>query len=387
MKFGAATLAGMLAGGCHLPRPQLEPSAPRRVQIVLRPAIQQPVEVSEADFRAAMRSLTADAGILRAQAPKPSLVRLASLDEQAQAFSRELNDDDARQALALDVALSGAMTEAADALGAITPLQLRVMVMSAMVGYMALILIPEPISKLIAIVLTCNMIAYLGLDLFNSVVQGYRQMRDKARAARSTEELVQAGQRFGERLGPSAARLIVMLATFGLARASGVTPAGPPRLPGAFRAAATAEAHGYSLAAVAEVQAVTRAVDGSVTLTLTGSAAMSSVTSGGSTGAPGSQSILPTPTVSDQKLQNIIDNLYKGTKNPKRIGTGTTADAIRHELATGQPSAGKWHIQKGEESVRALENWIKQNPNASPSDRLKAQSLRDELLDALRGKP
>lgn len=86
-------------------------------------------------------------------------------------------------------------------------------------------------------------------------------------------------------------------------------------------------------------------------------------------------------------MQNIIDNLYKGTTNPSRVGTGTTADAIRSEIATGQPAAGKFHPLKGEESMRGLDNWLARSPNASYSDRIKAQSLRDELFDALRSKP
>jgi len=36
--------------------------------------------------------------------------------------------------------------------------------------------------------------------------------------------------------------------------------------------------------------------------------------------------------------------------------------------------------------MRALDNWLKANPNASYGDRLKAQSLRDDLVDALRSK-
>src|SRR5688572_30083746 len=82
-------LAGMLAGGCSSPRPQMRFRAPGTAEIARRPAIQEPVEVSEGDFREAMRDLTADAGILRARLPKRSLVRLASLDEQQQALGRE----------------------------------------------------------------------------------------------------------------------------------------------------------------------------------------------------------------------------------------------------------------------------------------------------------
>lgn len=43
-------------------------------------------------------------------------------------------------------------------------------------------------------------------------------------------------------------------------------------------------------------------------------------------------------------------------------------------MATGKPVGGRFHTQKGQESVRALENWLKANPNATYRDRLVAQS-------------
>ncbi len=93
--------------------------------------------------------------------------------------------------------------------------------------------------------------------------------------------------------------------------------------------------------------------------------------------------ILPKPIVNDAELQNYVNDLYKGTTNPNRVGTGTTADAVREEVATGQATAGKFHIQKAEDTARGLGNWLRRNPGADPHDRLVARSLRDELLDAL----
>lgn len=95
------------------------------------------------------------------------------------------------------------------------------------------------------------------------------------------------------------------------------------------------------------------------------------------------QTVLPTPSVGSTKLQNIVKDLYKGTVNPRRIGTGTTADALRYELRTGQRVFGKSHLQKAQNSLRGLENWLKANPNAPYHDRLVARSLADDLLDAL----
>lgn len=96
---------------------------------------------------------------------------------------------------------------------------------------------------------------------------------------------------------------------------------------------------------------------------------------------------MATPKVGNPKLQNIINDLYRGTTNPNRVGTGTTADAIRHELATGQAVGGRFHIQKGTEYARALENWLRANPNAPYRDRVVAQSVLDDLRSALGGGP
>jgi hypothetical protein len=48
------------------------------------------------------------------------------------------------------------------------------------------------------------------------------------------------------------------------------------------------------------------------------------------------------PSVTDPNLQNIMNDLYKGTTNPNRVGSCTTADAICNELRTGQPTGSCW---------------------------------------------
>ena len=91
------------------------------------------------------------------------------------------------------------------------------------------------------------------------------------------------------------------------------------------------------------------------------------------------------PQVSNSKLKNYVDNLYKGAKGPNPIGTGSTADAVRNELRTGLPTHGRFHSQKAQETITGLTNWLRNNPNASHHDRLVAQSLLDDLKAALAG--
>ncbi len=52
----------------------------------------------------------------------------------------------------------------------------------------------------------------------------------------------------------------------------------------------------------------------------------------------------------------------------------------------GKRVGGKFHSQKGAESVRALEDWLRKNLDATYEDRSLAQSLLDDLLSALGGK-
>jgi hypothetical protein len=68
----------------------------------------------------------------------------------------------------------------------------------------------------------------------------------------------------------------------------------------------------------------------------------------------GTHAILAAPRVGHPRLQNIVDNLYKATANPNRVGNGTTMDAIRSELSTGQPTHGTWHLVKGAESAQGF---------------------------------
>ena len=91
------------------------------------------------------------------------------------------------------------------------------------------------------------------------------------------------------------------------------------------------------------------------------------------------------PTVTDQKLNNFVDNLYKGAKGPNPIGSGSTADAVRNEILTGLPTKGRFHTQKAQETVNGLTNWLRNNPNASRHDREVATILLNDLKAALRG--
>lgn len=65
--------------------------------------------------------------------------------------------------------------------------------------------------------------------------------------------------------------------------------------------------------------------------------------------------------VSNTKLKNCINEMYR---QGAEIGDGGLADAIRHELTTGELVGGKSHIQKGIERVKNLENIIAKQKSA-----------------------
>lgn len=91
----------------------------------------------------------------------------------------------------------------------------------------------------------------------------------------------------------------------------------------------------------------------------------------------------PRPSVEDAKLNNYINQLFKGVDNPRRVGDGTTMDAIRHELAGGDLVKGKDHIRKGREILSGLERWLRQAEGVAGHDRDVAQRLADELRGLL----
>ena len=82
------------------------------------------------------------------------------------------------------------------------------------------------------------------------------------------------------------------------------------------------------------------------------------------------------PATADPKLSGIMDEMYRPNA---KIGSGSTADAVRSEQATGQPTGGAWHTQKAEEGVIRLQRWLQANPAASPGDRAAAENVIRDL--------
>ena len=69
--------------------------------------------------------------------------------------------------------------------------------------------------------------------------------------------------------------------------------------------------------------------------------------------------------------------------NPYAIA-GDQAAAIRYEKMTGKRVKGKFHLQKGEQEIRAIKNWLTNHPDALKTDIEAAENMLKDLQNALR---
>jgi len=83
----------------------------------------------------------------------------------------------------------------------------------------------------------------------------------------------------------------------------------------------------------------------------------------------------------NDKLKNAINEIYRPGAT---TGDGGLADAVRHELSTGELVGGKSHIRKAMERVSNLENIINKQP-LNQSDLDIATKLLNDLKNALGG--
>lgn len=92
---------------------------------------------------------------------------------------------------------------------------------------------------------------------------------------------------------------------------------------------------------------------------------------------PGASSVQP--FVRNTKLRNFL-NMFNRTGTG--IGSGSTADAIRYELETGQAVGGKVHFQKGMEMRSGLLSLIRSG-KLDASDQTVAKQLLTDIQDAM----
>lgn len=90
------------------------------------------------------------------------------------------------------------------------------------------------------------------------------------------------------------------------------------------------------------------------------------------------------PAASNPELNSLLDKIYRPNA---QVGSGSTAAAVRQELATGNPVGGAFHSQKAQEMITVLQRWLTNNPGASNVDRAAAENVIADLQNALGRKP
>ena len=90
------------------------------------------------------------------------------------------------------------------------------------------------------------------------------------------------------------------------------------------------------------------------------------------------------PNVSNEKLKNIINDLYKGQNGDNIIGNGTTMDAVRYEIKTGQPTHGKFHTKKLYDYLNALQRRLRAG-DLNDNDEAIVEALIEDIYKALNG--
>jgi hypothetical protein len=152
----------------------------------------------------------------------------------------ELDADDKR-AIALALAIGPAL-DAADAelRSLISPTRLLTMVSLSITGYMALLIVPEPISKGVAAVATVILWGYLGWELWD-LIRAYIRLSEESAQATRFDQLREAGGRFASTIGPNSVRVIVLVGTAAVGGTLSLASKAP-KLPGFGQVARTAEA-------------------------------------------------------------------------------------------------------------------------------------------------
>jgi hypothetical protein len=121
-----------------------------------------------------------------------------------------LRTDD-RRTLALALAFGGVLDETRAALGhELSPQALLSSLVWAAGLYLALWLLPEPSTKAAAAALSVVLVAWLGVDALWGLMDGWASMAHAAHEATTFEELRDAGEAFGKRIGTDAARALVL---------------------------------------------------------------------------------------------------------------------------------------------------------------------------------
>jgi hypothetical protein len=165
-----------------------------------------------------------------------------------------LTEEDKR-ALAFALATRGVWAGTAAVIDeVIDPVQLQIALVSTITMTLALLSIPEPVSKVIVIVMTATLVGYVGWDTLVGLSGGWRRLTEDCKRARTFAELREAGERYGLVMGEKVTRLLILAATAALASGGGKSINGG--LPGLPQASRFATAEGYAFRVVGQTRSI-----------------------------------------------------------------------------------------------------------------------------------
>jgi hypothetical protein len=151
-------------------------------------------------------------------------------------------DGEDKRDLALALSVNAAL-EARDAQlrATFSRTQLWTTLSITLIGYMALVAAPEPVSKGVAAALALLMWGYLGWEFFD-LLRAYFKLWEEAAEASTFAELREAGERFSKVIGPNSVRILLLLGTAAVGETAAFVSKAP-RLPGFAKAAGALESH------------------------------------------------------------------------------------------------------------------------------------------------
>ncbi|MFY0564118.1 hypothetical protein ACN28E_09730 [Archangium lansingense] len=249
----------------------------------------------------------------------------------------------ARLRLALSFAMDSIWEGAAVPLSEyVDPLAFKVMVYTALSTYLLTLMMPDPVTKGLAAVLTVYLVAYLGLGPVWSMVEAGWVLLEEAGRARTVEEVRGAGQRFGRVLGDNGMRVFLLLATAAMGGQARFVGRGP-KLPGFRQAALASPARTrVSLEAAGQVRTVVLGARELVVGLAPTAVASQAMGPGGGALPPSKGSLTgrptkPEPNDNDQgnlrsidreneSARTLADNGYHVEQNPPRNSYGKYPD-------------------------------------------------------------
>lgn len=215
-----------------------------------------------------------------------------------------LTEEDKR-ALAFALATRGVWAGTAAVIDeVIDPVQLQIALVSTITMTLALLSIPEPISKVIVIVMTATLVGYVGWDTLVGLIGGWRRLTEDCKRARTFADLREAGERYGLVIGEKVTRLLILAATAALASGGGKSINGG--LPGLPQASRLATAEGFSFRALGQTRSIK--VSGRIlTVTMESNALFmaNQGTSNGGSNSSHSGSPAPMASASKHRLRSI----------------------------------------------------------------------------------